>query len=295
VSRYGGGVRVPDLPEEMRGRIVDAWGDEAQGWLEAVPLIAARRAGVWNLGLDATIVNGFDSWVLTCSDDRGHERILKLIPDGRTARAQAETLLAWGRLGATRCVGLVAFDEEDNAILLERVEPGGDGTMLADAQLATREAAAILTDLHRPAPKDIDLPSLNYKVAGDLVYIRERLERSAITTAEKLVSDLLESASSPVIVHADFSLRNMLDAGTRGFVAIDPWGALGERAFDVATWAAEHPPAHIEERASALAESLGLDEGRVLAWTRVLALLGAAQAVVFDQELASALREYAET
>jgi len=126
---------------------------------------------------------------------------------------------------------------------------------------ATREAAAILTDLHRPAPKDIDLPSLTDKVAGDLIYIRERLERSAITKAEELVSELTGSASAgPFILHADFSLRNMLNAGARGFVAIDPWGAVGERAFDVATWAAEHPPTLIEERASALADSLGLKE-----------------------------------
>jgi streptomycin 6-kinase len=280
----------------MRRRIVVAWGDEVRGWLEAVPLIAARRARVWHLEIDASIVGGFDSWVLTCADDRGHPRILKLIPDGRIARAQAETLRAWERLGVSRCVGLVAFDEKDNAMLLERVEPGGDGTMLADARRATREAAAILNDLHRPAPENIDLPSLAEKVAGDLVYIRERLERSAITKAEELVSDLMRSASpSPFILHADFSLRNMLDAGARGFVAIDPWGAVGERAFDVATWAAEHPPTLIGERASALAESLGLEEGRVLAWTRVLALLGATQAVASDQELASALREYAGT
>jgi streptomycin 6-kinase len=280
----------------MRRRLIEAWGDEARGWLEAAPLIAARRAGMWSLELDATIVGGFDSWVLTCSDDRGHRRMLKLIPDSRSARAQAKTLLAWKRLGATRCVRLVAFDEEDNAILLERVEPGEDGTMLADARRATREAAAILTDLHRPAPEDIALPSLTEKVAGDVTFLRERLERSAITTAERLVSELSESASpDPFILHADFSLRNMLDAGPRrGFVAIDPWGAVGERAFDVATWAAEHPPAIITERASTLAEALGLHEDRVLAWTRVLALLGAAQAVAFDQELASALREYAE-
>ena len=122
----------------MRRRIIVAWGDEVQGWLEAVPLIAARRARVWNLELDATIVGGFDSWVMTCSDGRGHRRILKLIPDRRIARAQAETLRTWERLGASRCVGLVAFDRVDNAILLERVEPGGDGTILPmpDAQHA---------------------------------------------------------------------------------------------------------------------------------------------------------------
>jgi streptomycin 6-kinase len=90
-------------------------------------------------------------------------------------------------------------------------------------------------------------------------------ERSAITTAEELASDLLASVAGPVILHADFSLRNMLDAGARGFVAIDPWGVAGECGFDVATWAAEHPPALIEERASALAESIGLEVGRVLA------------------------------
>jgi streptomycin 6-kinase len=39
-----------------------------------------------------------------------------------------------------------------------------------------------------------------------------------------------EAPNAPVLLHADFSLRSMLDAGQRGFVAIDPDGALGERA-----------------------------------------------------------------
>jgi hypothetical protein len=60
----------------------------------------------------------------------------------------------------------------------------------------------------------MDLPSLTDRLAGDLVYIRERLERSAVVKAEELVSDLLESASpNRFILHGDFSLRNMLDAG----------------------------------------------------------------------------------
>ena len=151
-------MRAPDLPAEMQRRILDAWGNEVQEWLEAVPLIAARRAKDWSLELEATIVGGFDSWVLTCSDGTGHRRILKLIPDGRSARAQAETLLVWKGLGASRCVGLVAFDEKDKAILLERIEPGADGTTLADVRRATGEAAAILTDLHRPAPQDLRSP-----------------------------------------------------------------------------------------------------------------------------------------
>ena len=114
-------------------------GNEVQGWLDAAPVIAARRARAWQLELDATIVNGFDSWVLTCSDGRGRRRIVMLIPDGRSARAQAETLVAWRRLGASRCVELVAFDRKDSAILLERVEPGGDGTILGDPSRATHE------------------------------------------------------------------------------------------------------------------------------------------------------------
>jgi hypothetical protein len=88
------------------------------------------------------------------------------------------------------------------------------------------------------------------------------------------------------------STNSLLDRRIERFCALQ---AMGERAFDVATWAAEHPPTLIAERASVLAESLGLEERRALGWTRVLALLGAAQAVAFDQELASALRAYART
>jgi streptomycin 6-kinase len=143
----------------------------------------------------------------------------------------------WERLGASRCVGLVAFNDKDSAILLERLEPGGDAIDSGRCATYDERVGPILSDLHRPAPRDIELPSLVDKVAGDLVYIRERLQRSAVTKAEDLVSDLIGSASSPpFVLHADFSLRNMLDAGARGYMAIDPWGAVGERAYDVATW-----------------------------------------------------------
>jgi Aminoglycoside/hydroxyurea antibiotic resistance kinase len=227
------GVRVPDMPAEMRRRILDSWGNEAHGWLEAIPLIAARRARAWQLELDATIVNGFDSWVLTCSDGLGRRRIVKLIPDPRSARAQAETLVAWRRFGASRCVELVAFDRKDSAILLERVEPGDDGTTLRDPSRATHEAAAILTDLHRRAPKDIALPSLADKVAGDLVYIRERLEPCAARKAEELVADLIRSPSSEsVILHADFSLRNMKEDLAALFEEIFCYLATGLAAAD---------------------------------------------------------------
>jgi streptomycin 6-kinase len=284
----------PQLPSELRRRILVAWGEEARDWLAAAPALAARRAQLWHLALEQTIVEGFDSWVLSCRGRDGRPRVLKLVPDGPAARAQIATLRSWERLGATRVVRLLQANPVEGALLLERIEPGRSGTELP-ADAAAQEAAAILTDLHRPLlGAQPHVPPLAARVASALDYVRARLGRTALTrSGEQHAAELLDSAPEAVLLHADFSLRNMLDAGGRGFVAIDPTGALGERAYDVANWAAEHPPQSIEERACCLARLVGVDERRALAWTHLLALHGAAQALAWNPALARQLERYA--
>ncbi len=50
------------------------------------------------------------------------------------------------------------------------------------------------------------------------------------TIANRLLSDPL----AMVVLHGDIHYENILDSGTRGWVAIDPKGLLGERGFDFA-------------------------------------------------------------
>ena len=74
----------------------------------------------------------------------------------------------------------------------------------------------------------------------------------------------------------------MLDAGIRGWLAIDPKGLLGERTFDFVN-ILRNPdavtalaPGRFGRQVDVLADSAGLDRHRLLKWTLAFAGLSAA-------------------
>ena len=101
--------------------------------------------------------------------------------------------------------------------------------------------------------------------------------RSAIFAAS-----LLHSQVDPVVLHGDLHHDNILDAGDRGWLAIDPKGLIGERAFDYANLFRNPDitvalnPGQIEQRIGIVAAESGLQIRRVLQWVVAYAGLGAA-------------------
>jgi streptomycin 6-kinase len=51
---------------------------------------------------------------------------------------------------------------------------------------------------------------------------------------QSVANVLLSSPQDEVVLHGDLHHGNILDFGTRGWLAIDPKGLLGERGFDYA-------------------------------------------------------------
>jgi streptomycin 6-kinase len=75
---------------------------------------------------------------------------------------------------------------------------------------------------------------------------------------------------------------NVLDFGTRGWLAIDPKGLFGERGFDFANifcnpdLAVATAPGRLTRQVAILAEAAGLDRNRLLKWILAYAGLSAA-------------------
>jgi streptomycin 6-kinase len=73
----------------------------------------------------------------------------------------------------------------------------------------------------------------------------------------------------------------VLDAGARGWVAIDPKGLLGERTFDFVNIlrnpdaATALAPGRFDRQAGVLADAAALDRHRLLKWTLAFAGLSA--------------------
>lgn len=114
---------------------------------------------------------------------------------------------------------------------------------------------------------------------GDAVVTpSSRLFLDVARTAEKL----LATPHDVVVLHGDVHHGNVLDFGARGWLAIDPKGLLGERAFDLAnvfcdpTLAWSNRPGRLARQSHVVAEAAVLDRHRLLRWILAYADLSAA-------------------
>ncbi len=102
--------------------------------------------------------------------------------------------------------------------------------------------------------------------------------------------DLLRTAHDNVVLHGDIHHDNILDFGSRGWLAIDPKGLFGERAFDFAnvfrnpdradlSGNPDHTiataPGRMARQAGIIADAAGLDRARLLQWVLAFASLSA--------------------
>jgi streptomycin 6-kinase len=94
--------------------------------------------------------------------------------------------------------------------------------------------------------------------------------------------DLCASQKERFLLHGDLHHMNILKDDTRGWLAIDPKGVVGELAYETAS-ALHNPIPHfemiadlkvMERRVRVLADRLRLGEERILRWSFAKDILG---------------------
>lgn len=144
-----------------------------------------------------------------------------------------EVLAVFGGKGLVRAV-----EHPNGAVLLERLMPGNDLTVLS---LSGRdeEAAGIIAEIIeqmasvRPlVPAAIAIADLasgfqQFRSNGDL------MPTGMMQKAERLYLELCASQTDVRLLHGDLHHYNVLFDASLGWVAIDPWGLLGELEYEV--------------------------------------------------------------
>ncbi|WP_374471924.1 aminoglycoside phosphotransferase family protein [Phenylobacterium sp.] len=191
----------------------------------------------------------------------------------------AELMAWWAGQGAAPVLA-----QEGHALLMLRAsaaEALKDWVAAGRDDAATEVLCRVLAELHRPragAPPQglIRLEdwfrSVERQVAQDEVFARGR----------RLAQTLLAEPRDVRLLHGDMHHDNVLHFGPRGWLAIDPKGVIGERAYDYANifrnpeMATPLSPGRLERQLALVSRQANLDPRRLLQWVCAHAVLSLA-------------------
>jgi len=208
----------------------------------------------------------------------GVPAMLKIATEGEERRG-AGVMVWWAGEGA-----VPALAHEGDALLLERIVGGASLAEMARGgrdDEASQIICAVAARLHAPrtGPPPPLVPLGRWFAALDPAAARHGgVLRLAATTAHELLAGPRDLA----VLHGDLHHGNVLDAGARGWLAIDPKGLVGEHGYDFANifpnpdHATATESGRLARQATVVAAAAGLERGRLLRWILAYAGLSAA-------------------
>ena len=253
-------MRVPD----DLVRTITSWaGPSGQAWLASLPSRVDALAETWGLDVGEPYVpSGYTSLAVRVTRD-GEPCVLKVCIEDPSAEAAA--LCAYGGGAA-----VTLLDRDGDALLLERCDPGVPLSARPDDECARVIAETLLELWRAPVPEGV--PAL------DLDDWTEIVARSSVPHRDEALDALSWLGDAPpVLLHGDLHRANVLSSHRRPWLAIDPKGAVGDRAYDLAKLLRDRAaPGLVERRRRIACEITGCDPERVRAWTIVSCVEGAA-------------------
>ncbi len=248
--------------------------------------VDARLAGyldAWNLSDPLPITSTVTSRIYTVRY-QGATAILKILAPGETEEpVGAQALQYFNGNGSVRL-----FNTDTGAHLLEYA--GGDDltgmVMQGNDEGATRVIAGVIRQMqgvNQPLPErglfglDRWFRELFVKSAADRMAGIESIYCKGAAVAERLLTDQRDIR----VLHGDIHHANIRQS-PRGWLAFDPKGLVGERAYDCANTFCNppgtdvvHNEARLLNTAGILAEELKLDYQRLLDYVFAYACLSA--------------------
>jgi streptomycin 6-kinase len=230
----------------------------------------------WDLVLDGEAITTPSSFLLPVRH-HGEPAMLKIAREEEERRG-GRLMAWWDGDGAARVLA-----HDDQALLLERAT--GPRTLVAMVAAgaddeASRILCAVAARLHAPRrgrPPELAPLSHWFEALSPAAGVHGGL----LAQADAAARELLATPREAVVLHGDIHHGNVLDAGARGWVAVDPKGLLGERTFDFVNIlrnpdaATALAPGRFGRQIDVLADAGALDRHRLLKWTLAFAGLSA--------------------
>lgn len=281
----GAALEIPAIQPELRSKFTALYGAAGHEWIERFPNLlrsCIERWAVVEVGEPFGYV-GY-AWVAPVRVEGGSEAVLKLAPPDQEFANEYHAMRLYGGNGAAR---LIDGDPAAVALLLERLRPGTTLADLGDDAEATGIGARAMADVFRPLPAEHTFPTLaQWGAAFERVRARHGggcggFPVDLFEPAQRIYFELCASQEAPVLLHGDLHHWNILRAERAQWLAIDPKGLAGERAFEPAAFLrnkadiAADATALARRRIAQMSGVLGVDAQRVLLWAFAGGVLGA--------------------
>ncbi|MFD2082952.1 streptomycin 6-kinase [Actinopolymorpha cephalotaxi] len=259
------------IPDRLAHIVVSEFGDVGRDWLARLPRLVADAAGAWQLQVGAPFEPGGNvGWVAPVRRADGSDAALKVECPGHRNPWAARGLHHWAGRGAAR---LLDSDEASQVLLLERCVPGTNGDEL-DVATGNEVVASVLAELHAvepPAEDEFEPLAMLVERFRETMWDRfdrcERpVDRGVVAQADELFTSLTSSSTDIVLLHGDLGPGNVV-LSQRGWLAIDPYPMLGDRAFDVKQVLSLRDLRDAREQVAFFADRLDLDARRIAGWT----------------------------
>lgn len=235
----------------------------------------------WNLSADGLPFATYTSRLLSVLRD-GVPAMLKLATIEDESRG-GRLLEWWDGVGAARVMA-----REGDAILMERATGttclGRMAREGADEE-ACRVLCHVAAGLHRGRPES--MPWLVPLEAWfEPLHVTARARGGLLSRCSSVARALVAEGRDVTVLHGDLHHGNVLDFGPRGWLAIDPKGLVGDRAFDHAPMflfpdlldegcGVARDPTRFGARVAATCAASGLGRDRLLSWILAWAGLSA--------------------
>jgi streptomycin 6-kinase len=224
----------------------------------------------WSLTVLPPFEGGTCSWVAPVIRANGAPAVLKLGMPHYEAMHEIDGLRFWGGEPTVR---LLEADEELNAMLLERCEPGTSLGALTESEQDV-VIAELLRRLWRTPPAGHAFRPLSAMIAhwtAETVADADQWRDAALVREGlALFAGLSAFASSHVLLATDLHAANVLRAERKPWLVIDPKPFVGDPAYDVTqhllncrTRLLRSPHDTIHR----LADAVAVDPERVRLWT----------------------------
>src|SRR5262245_9266356 len=208
---------------------------EREAWLAALPATVADLAGRWRLTLGAPFTGDEVScaWVAPAVRADGTTAVLKVGMPHMEGAHELAGLRFWNGDGMVR---LLDADDDANAMLLERCEPGTHLRAMPEPEQDVVIAGVLRRLWRAPAQPHPFRPLADMIAhwtretrAASSSWIDTGLVRSGLQALE----ELSVPSAADVLLATDLHAGNVLRAEREPWLAIDPKPFVGDPAYDV--------------------------------------------------------------